>query len=82
MKKEEDLSLLSSEELAKKAKTAKTATGLLLGIIMVQFAVGIFLTFKQGFNVFTVLPIAFLPLIIVNYVNIKKLNEEIARRNG
>jgi hypothetical protein len=82
MKKEPELSSLSLEDLNKRAKTTKTATGLLLGIIIIQFVVGTFLTVKQGFNVFIVIPLAFLPMVFVNYANLKKINEEIAKRNG
>jgi hypothetical protein len=80
MKNQPDLSTLTIEELQKRAKTTKAATGALAGILLVQLIVGIYLTFKQGFNVFIVLPVAFLPLIIVNYTNINKIKEEIAKR--
>ncbi len=80
MKKQDDLSSLTVEELKKRAKTAKTATTLLAVIIGIQFAVGVYLTFRKGFNVFTIVPVAFLPLLIVNFTTIKKINEEIAKR--
>lgn len=81
MKKEPiDLSALSTEELTKKAKTTKMVAGLLAGALLIEFAAGIYLTIKQGFSIFLVLPIAFLPILIINYQNIKKINEEIARR--
>jgi 1,4-dihydroxy-2-naphthoate octaprenyltransferase len=80
MKKDENLSILSIEELNKKAKTAKLVTGLLAGMLIVQFAVGIYMTTLQGFNVFIVIPLAFLPILILNYTNIRKINEEIASR--
>lgn len=82
MKKEPELSTLTIEELTKKAKTTKFATGALLGIIIMQFAIGIYLTIQQGFNVFTVIPMAFLPLVIVNYTSLKKINDEIAKRKA
>ncbi len=82
MRKEPELSTLSIEDLNKRAKTTKTATGLLLGIIILQFAIGTYLTIKQGFNAFTIIPLAFLPMVIVNYANLKKIKEEIAKRNG
>ena len=82
MKKEPELSSLTLEELNKRAKTTKFATGLLLGVIILQFIIGLYLTFKQGFNVFTVIPMAFLPMVFVNYANLKKINEEIAKRNS
>jgi asparagine N-glycosylation enzyme membrane subunit Stt3 len=81
MKKEPiDLSTLSTEELTKKAKTTKMVSGLLAGMLLIEFAAGLYLTITQGFSIFIVLPIAFLPILIINYQNIKKLNEEIARR--
>ncbi|MGV3696745.1 hypothetical protein [Flavobacterium sp.] len=82
MKKDENLTSLSVEELKKKLKTTKTVTGLLAGLLFAQFAIGIYLTTQQGFNVFMIVPVAFLPILIVNFTGIKKLNEEIARRNG
>lgn len=82
MKKEPtDLSALSTEELSKRAKTTKAVAGLLAGILLVEFAAGLYLTIKQGFSIFIVIPIAFLPILILNYQNVKKINEEIARRN-
>ena len=82
MKKEEDLSTLTIEELNKKAKTSKLATGALAGILIVQLAVGIYLTIQQGFNVFIILPVAFLPILIINFTSIKKIDTEIARRES
>lgn len=82
MKNQPDLTTLTLEELEKRAKTTKTATGMLFGIIIVQFVIGIYLTFKQGFNVFTVIPMAFLPMVFVNYASLKKIKAEIASRNS
>lgn len=82
MKNQPDLSTLSVTELQKRVKTTKTATGLLLGLLFIQFAAGIFLSMKQGFNVFLVVPFAFLPLVIVNFNNVKKIKTEIAKRTN
>ncbi len=77
---ETDLSKLTIEELLKQEKTAKIVSAFLLGTIIIQFTVGVFLTFKQGFNVFTILPIAFVPILIVNKTNLKKIRTEIDSR--
>lgn len=82
MKKETNLSTLTIEELKKRAKTTKIASIMLAVIIAIQFGIGIFLTLSKGFNVFTVIPLAFLPMLIVNFTNIKKIKAEIAKRNG
>ncbi len=80
MKKQPELSELSIEELEKKAKISKMATGALLGILLVQLAAGIYLTTLQGFNIFVILPVAFLPILIANMVNLKKIKQEITTR--
>ena len=82
MKDQSDLSTLTLTELNKRAKSTKMASGLLIGIIIVQFITGIFLTLKQGFSVFILIPVAFLPMVAVNYSNLKKINEEIAKRKS
>lgn len=82
MKNQPDLTLLTDEALNNKLKTTKLVAGMLLGIIIVQFIIGIYLTVKQGFNVFIVIPITFLPICIINFSSIKKMNEEIARRKN
>ncbi|MBF6640905.1 hypothetical protein IVB69_05395 [Flavobacterium sp. J49] len=82
MKKETDLSTLTTEELEKRAKNTKTASVMLAVIIAIQFGIGLFLTVSKGFNVFTFIPLAFLPMLIVNFTNIKKIKEEIAKRNS
>ena len=76
------LSSLTLTDLNKRAKSTKMASGLLIGIIIVQFITGIFLTLKQGFSVFILIPVAFLPMVAVNYSNLKKINEEIAKRKS
>lgn len=82
MKDQSDLSTLTLTELQKRAKSTKMASGLLIGIIIVQFITGIFLTIKQGFSVFIIIPVAFLPMVVVNYSNLKKIKEEIAKREA
>jgi len=80
MKNQLKLSELSIEQLEKRAKTTKISTGGLSGILLMQLAAGIYLTIKQGFNVFIILPLAFLPLVLVNITTLKKIKEEIATR--
>ncbi len=78
--KNEDYTKLSLEELKKKQKGAQLATSLLTGIIIVQSAVGIYLTFTNGFSVFTMMPVVFFPILMMSYNNLKKIREEIASR--
>lgn len=71
---------LSLAELHKRQKTATTMSWLMGIIILIQLASGIYLTMQQGFNVFIILPLVFIPLLIVNIANVKKIKEEIALR--
>lgn len=78
--KKEDYSQYSTEELLKREKTGKVATGVLFGVIVVQLVAGIYLTTQKGFGVFTILPVCFLPILLINYSSIKKIREEIDSR--
>jgi hypothetical protein len=79
--KQVPLSELSQEELLKKAKTLKAASTVLGGMLVVLAAASLYLTYLQGFSVFSVLPVTFLPIFIVNVGNLKKIQAEIASRN-
>lgn len=79
--KKEDYSKYSIEDLTKKEKTAKVATIALGALIVMQFFPCLYLTYKQGFNVFTVLPFTFLPLLMVNILTLKKIKAEMNSRN-
>ena len=72
---------MSLNELKNQEKTLKTVTYVLGGVLIVQFVVGIALSFTKGFSVFSILPFAFLPLMIINVNNLKKIKAEIATRN-
>jgi hypothetical protein len=82
MKKQPELFELSLEELEKRAKMTKFSNIMLTIAIIFQFSVGVYLTFKKGFNAFIILPVAFVPLIAVNASNLKKINAEIAKRKS
>jgi hypothetical protein len=80
--KQESLSNLSLDELKTKEKSLKTAAGMLSGMMVVMLAVGIYMFFQKGFSVFSVLPIAFFPLVGGLVAKIKGVREEIATRNN
>lgn len=77
---EKDLSKLSLEELEKQYKTLKIITSIFLLFLIIMTLCGVYLTFKKGFSVFTVLPICFLPLTMVNITSLKKIKTEIDSR--
>ncbi|TKC07948.1 redox-active disulfide protein 2 [Pedobacter polaris] len=76
-----NLSELSNEELLKSEKSLKTITAMLAGAILVLFIINVFLAFKKGFSAFSVIPIALLPIVIVNLNSLKEMKEEIKSRN-
>ena len=77
---QKDLSTLSLEELHKQRKTLKTTTIVLLILLVIMASSGIYLTYTKGFSVFSVLVICFIPLLMINVTNFKKINLEIEGR--
>jgi hypothetical protein len=77
---ESDLSKLSLENLEKQHRILKQSTSVLGGLIIIMALAGGYLTFKQGFSIFTVLPIFFLAMIPINLKKIKNIKAEIASR--
>lgn len=75
------LSELSDEELLKNAKTVKMITSMLAGAIFLLFIINIFLAFKKGFSAMSVIPIALLPIVLVNVNSLKEMKKEIKARN-
>jgi len=80
--KQEELTQMSLDELKSKEKTLKSSMAVLGGMIIVLLIVAVFLTIKQGFGVFSILPIVFLPIFTVNIGNLKKVQNEITLRNS
>lgn len=80
--KQESLSELSLDELKTREKSLKNVAGILGGMMFVMFAVGIYMLFKKGFSVFTVLPVAFFPLLGGMFAKIKAVKSEIATREN
>jgi len=72
---------LSNEELIRDEKNIKTLTLIFMGVLLVLFASTIFLTFKNGFSAMSVIPIALLPILIMNINNWNALKKEIKSRN-
>lgn len=74
------ISEMSTEELKKKQKLAKTAVSLMGGMILVMAAIGAYLTAKQGFSVFTVLPVVFLGTLAASIASMKQMTAELKKR--
>ncbi len=78
---QKQLTDMSIDELKSKEKTLQRSVSILAGVLIVMFITGIFLTIKKGVNVFTMLPVVFLPILIASYSGLKKIKNEIISRN-
>lgn len=80
--KEQTLSTLTVDELRTREKALKIAVGIMTGAIIIMFLTGVYLTYKQGFSIFTVMPVIFLASLSLNISNLKKVRNEIASRSN
>ena len=72
---------LSLVELQSKEKKLKLALGVLVGAIGVLLIACVILAFMKGFEVFTIMPIIFLPIILASVNNLKSIQKEIRSRS-
>ncbi|MDW9379485.1 redox-active disulfide protein 2 [Chryseobacterium sp. JV558] len=79
--KNKSISEYTNEELISNEKKIKIIT-IMLGIaILLLFMSNIVLTFKRGFSAMSVIPIALVPILILNINNWNQLKKEKANRN-
>lgn len=78
--KEQDLTKLTINELKAKEKTLKTSSMIILLAMAIMLFIGIFFMIKMKSPVFTILPVAFLPLVIVFSKQLKSIKEELEKR--
>lgn len=75
-----NLSDKSTEELVKSKKTIQVLTSLLAGALLLLFIVNIILSLKKGFSALFIIPIALMPIVIINLSNLKEINSELKSR--
>lgn len=78
--RKQELSALSTEELQKKEKVTKGLTGMLAVALIVLFGLYLYITIQKGFTPLLILPIALMPILIVNIKNIQSIKKELERR--
>ncbi|KAF2511893.1 redox-active disulfide protein 2 [Flavobacterium foetidum] len=71
---------MTSEELIKTHKTLKTVTYLFGVILFVLFVLNIFLVANKGFSASNIIPIALLPIFILNMNTLKEIKKELESR--
>lgn len=79
--KKEDLKAVATEDLQKKYKTFKMAFYVLAGIVGVMAVVSFFNWREGGFNATVLMPVFFIPMVLVNYLNLKKIDKELKSRS-
>ena len=66
----------TNEELIRNEKKIKGICIILSIMIILLLLINIYLTFKRGFNALNVIPIALLPVLIINMNNWNQLKKE------
>jgi cytochrome b subunit of formate dehydrogenase len=74
------LSEMSLPELEQRAKGLKFVLYFMGSAIFVMVLSGVYLTYLQGFNVFTILPFMFIAILFGSISQLKKINQEIESR--
>ena len=72
---------MTTEDLKKREKLTKMSTGMLIACCIIMLAAGIILSVKKGFNAITIVPVSFLPLIIVNANSLQGIRKELQSRS-
>ena len=80
LKENTEFAKLDLDGLKKKEKALNISLKVLIGMMIMMVLAGIYLFTKQGFSVFTILPVAFLPILMTNIKNVKKIREMITER--
>ncbi len=73
---------MSTEELIKTEKSMKGITAMLGGALLVLIIINIFMAFKKGLSAQSVIPIAIIPIFIINFGKLKAIKEELKLRKN
>lgn len=76
------ISELSDEELLKRKKNTRFATGMLIGVLGALFVLNLINIFngKQNWGAIGV-PVALLPIVFISYKSLKEIDKELKLRN-
>ncbi|AXB56554.1 redox-active disulfide protein 2 [Flavobacterium fluviale] len=75
-----NFSEMSNEELIKTQKSLKIVTYLFGVVLLLLFGLNIYLVANKGFNASNVIPIALLPIFILNMNTLKEMKKELKAR--
>ncbi|MDH6252802.1 1,4-dihydroxy-2-naphthoate octaprenyltransferase [Chryseobacterium sp. H1D6B] len=79
--KNEKLAELTDEQLIKSEKQIKGLILVFTGVLIVLLVSIIFLTSKKGFSALTAVPMALIPILVINLNNWNELRKEKKARN-
>jgi len=72
---------MSDQELLKHQKNLKMVTSTLMGMVAVLMVLTIVMIIIKGFSAFSVVPVALLPIVILNLNSLKEVKAEMISRN-
>ena len=72
---------MSTEELVKTKSSMQVITYMLAAVLAILFVINIILFSMKGFQVSMIVPVALLPILLVNFSNLSKIKKEISSRN-
>ena len=78
--KQQKISESTKEELLKQQKSVKVITYMLAGTLFVLFCATLFLTIRDGFSALTIIPVALLPILFLNFHNLNEIKKELKSR--
>lgn len=71
---------MTTEELIKTQKSLKTVTYLFGVVLLLLFCLNIFLVVNKGFSASNIIPVALLPIFILNMNTLKEIKKELQSR--
>ena len=78
----DDLSKMQFSELEKQKNTLRTLVVTWMVILTILIVTAVIVALRQGYSVFTVLPIVFLPGLIMSKRKLDMVKDELKRRNA
>ncbi|MCP9752062.1 hypothetical protein [Ferruginibacter sp. HRS2-29] len=76
-----NLSEISDQELLRNEKLLKTLIPVFITALVILFVSSIFLGLRKGFSALSVVPVALLPVLIINIKSRQEIRKEIKARN-
>lgn len=71
---------MTTEELIKNQKTLKTVNTIFAVVLLMLFALNVYIVLRKGFSAMNVVPVALLPILFLNLSNLKEIKKELDSR--